>query len=176
MRWSTCVCLSWFNTFKIVYFRIILFFFLCSFFDWFRWEITESEKSNKWAFIYCFLSPNYSSSAWALPKINSFSTMCGHEQKKIHNKNKKCDCKSIDKRYLRWLWFFGSFRYSKICRHISCALSCFCFSRCVCFCVFFYIQTQILPLLLLLFFTPENILCVNVKHLNASSVCWFWCW
>lgn len=121
----------WFNTFWLLLFvrRDRLFSYFSIDFD--GNEIAGSARARSLCEHSFIVSchQNYSFRVLVLPKINTISRrrdLCGHQKK---NKNKKCDCKSIDKRCLRWFWFFFwssstrfSSQYSKICRHISCPL------------------------------------------------------
>lgn len=132
-------CLLWFNTFNDSLF---------SYFDWFRWE-RNGRMSTRTHLL--FLVTKITVRVLVLPKINKKSVrQCvGKVMKKQKQKqNEKCDCKSIDKRCLWWLWFFivVRFQYSKISVEIFRVLDDITFFFVA---VFFQLSRP------LLFFTPE---------------------
>lgn len=171
----------WFNTFWLLLFvrRDRLFSYFSIDFD--GNEIAGSARARSLCEHSFIVSchQNYSFRVLVLPKINTISRRRIFVWASEKNKNKKCDCKSIDKRCLRWFWFFFLVFVDPFLFPIFENMSTYFVPIawwwwCYCCCCGSYL---LFLLLLLLFFTPErNILCVNVKHLNASSVCRFWCW
>lgn len=98
----------WFNTFWLLLFvrRDRLFSYFSIDFD--GNEIAGSARARSLCEHSFIVSchQNYSFRVLVLPKINTISRRRIFVWASEKNKNKKCDCKSIDKRCLRWFWFF----------------------------------------------------------------------